>query len=62
MPARKPTILTADDDPQVLRLVARNLAFEGYDVLTASDGELAFEQIEARKPDLVLLDRWWRWP
>ena len=49
-------ILTADDDPQVLRLVARNLAFEGYDVLTASDGELALEQIEAHQPDLVLLD------
>jgi len=56
MPARKPTILAADDDPQVLRFIARNLAFEGYDVLTASDGERAFEQVEARQPDLVLLD------
>jgi DNA-binding response OmpR family regulator len=56
MPAKKPTILTADDDPQVLRLVVRNLAFEGYDVLTASDGELALAQIEAQQPDLVLLD------
>ena len=35
MPARRPTILTADDDPQMLRLVAGNLAFEGYDVLSS---------------------------
>ena len=56
MPARKTTILTADDDPQLLRLIARNLELEDYEVLTASDGELALEQIEQFAPDLVLLD------
>src|SRR6266853_3307298 len=56
MPAKKTTILTADDDPQLLRLVARNLEFEDYHVLTASDGKHALEQIEAQRPDLVLLD------
>lgn len=56
MPARKTTILTVDDDLHLLRLVARNLVFGGYEVLTASDGELALEQIEAQQPDLVLLD------
>jgi len=56
MPAKKTTILTADDDPQLLRLVARNLELEDYTVLTASDGELALEQIEQHVPDLVLLD------
>src|SRR5450755_1459603 len=56
MPAKKTTILTADDDPQLLRLVARNLQLEGYDVITASDGKQALEQIETRIPDLVLLD------
>jgi len=56
MPTKKTTILTADDDPQLLRLVARNLQLEGYDVLTASDGQQALEQIEATLPDLVLLD------
>jgi DNA-binding response OmpR family regulator len=56
MSVKNPTIVTADDDPQLLRLVARNLTFEGYHVLTASDGEFALEQIEAQKPDLVLLD------
>ena len=56
MPAKKTTILTADDDPQLLRLVARNLQLEEYDVLVASDGKQALEQIEQHAPDLVLLD------
>lgn len=56
MPIKKTTILTADDDPQLLRLVARNLQFEGYEVLTASDGKEALEQIETHMLDLVLLD------
>ena len=56
MPVKKTTILTADDDPQLLRLVARNLELEGYDVLVASDGQQALEQIEQKAPDLVLLD------
>src|SRR5262245_48963257 len=56
MPAKKTTILAADDDPQILRLVTRNLQFDGYEVLAASDGQAALEQIEARPPDLVVLD------
>lgn len=56
MPAKKTTILTADDDPQLLRLVARNLQFEDYDVLTASDGKQALELIQTHIPDAVLLD------
>jgi DNA-binding response OmpR family regulator len=56
MSAKKTTILTADDDPQILRLVARNLQLEGYEVIAVADGQAALEQIEARSPDLVLLD------
>lgn len=56
MPEKKGRIVTADDDPQLLRLIARNLEFEGYEVGTASNGPLALEQIERINPDLVLLD------
>ncbi|HEV2583384.1 MAG TPA: response regulator transcription factor [Ktedonobacteraceae bacterium] len=56
MSIKKTTILTADDDPQLLRLVTRNLQLEGYDVLPVSDGQQALEQIEQKSPDLVLLD------
>jgi DNA-binding response OmpR family regulator len=56
MTARKQLILTADDDPQLLRLVSRSLELEDFHVLTAADGEEALAIIEAQPPDLVLLD------
>jgi DNA-binding response OmpR family regulator len=52
----KTSILVADDDAQLLRLVTRNLQLEGYDVLAASNGQQALEEIERAVPDLVLLD------
>ena len=56
MPARKTMILVADDDPQLLRLVTRNLELEGYEVVAVPDGQQALDRIEARVPDLILLD------
>jgi DNA-binding response OmpR family regulator len=56
MPVKKTTILAADDDPQLLRLVTKNLELSGYEVLSAIDGQQALDQIEARQPDLALLD------
>jgi two-component system OmpR family response regulator len=56
MPAKKTTVVAADDDPQLLRLVTRNLQMDGYEVIAASDGQQALELIEAHMPDLVLLD------
>jgi len=54
--AKKATIVAADDDPQLLRLMTRNLQLDGFDVLAASDGQQALELIENNAPDLVLLD------
>ncbi len=56
MPTKKITILTADDDPQLLRLLTRSLRLENYHVLTATDGERALELIETHAPDVILLD------
>jgi len=56
MPAKKTTIVVADDDPQLLRLVARNLELEGYQVVTAADGQVALDTITATLPDLAILD------
>jgi len=56
MPVRKTLIVVADDDPQLLRLVTRNLQLDGYEAIAAGDGQQALEQIEAYAPDLVLLD------
>ena len=54
--AKKATIVAADDDPQLLRLMTRNLQLDGFDVLAASDGQQALELIENNALDLVLLD------
>lgn len=45
-----------DDEESILRLVSYNLEREGYEVLTAADGNKALAIIEAEKPDLVILD------
>ncbi len=49
-------ILVADDDPDIVRFVRVNLELEGFDVLTASDGRSAVDQVLEHQPDLVLLD------
>jgi CheY-like chemotaxis protein len=56
MSVRKTCIVVADDDPQLLRLITRNLEFEDYTVTPVGDGEQALSQIERSAPDLVLLD------
>ena len=56
MTAKKASIVVADDDPRILRLVKRNLELAGYQALAAYDGEQALEQVEAKDPDLMLLD------
>lgn len=50
------TILVADDDPQMLRLIAMNLQLEGYAVLTATNGQDALDLISDQSPALALLD------
>jgi CheY-like chemotaxis protein len=50
------TILVVDDNPINLKLVSDLLAFEGYRVLKAEDGEQAAASVEAEPPDLILLD------
>jgi DNA-binding response OmpR family regulator len=50
------TVLAIEDDPAILRGLADNLRFEGYDVITATDGETGYRLQLERKPDLILLD------
>jgi len=49
-------ILIADDDPIIIKLLQVNLEMEGYDVVTAHDGQDAVEKAKAETPDLVILD------
>jgi DNA-binding response OmpR family regulator len=50
------TVLAIEDDPAILRGLSDNLRFEGYEVVTATDGETGYQLQRQRKPDLILLD------
>jgi DNA-binding response OmpR family regulator len=49
-------VLVVEDDPGILRTVADNLKFEQYDVVTAMDGQTAWEIQRSQRPDLIVLD------
>ncbi len=49
-------ILVVDDTPQNVKLLADLLGAKGYAVVTARSGREALQQVEAERPDLVLLD------
>jgi DNA-binding response OmpR family regulator len=50
------TILAIEDDPAILRGLSDNLRFDGYEVITATDGEAGYQLQRERKPDLIVLD------
>ncbi|WP_152394736.1 response regulator transcription factor [Paenibacillus guangzhouensis] len=49
-------ILIVDDDEKIISMLRRGLAFEGYEVLTASNGEQGLNKMMESEPDLVVLD------
>jgi DNA-binding response OmpR family regulator len=52
----QPVVLAADDDEDILELIAFRLEQSGYTVLRARDGEEAFRVALEAKPDLAVLD------
>jgi DNA-binding response OmpR family regulator len=53
---RKPTVLIADDDLEILGLTRSLLRRRGFEVYEASDGDEAMRQLLENRPDLVILD------
>ena len=51
-----PRILVVDDEPLYQHLVTVNLEKEGYEVITANNGEDAIEMVSVRHPDLIIMD------
>jgi DNA-binding response OmpR family regulator len=49
-------ILIIEDEPDMVLGLKDNFEFEGYEVVTASDGASGLERARALKPDLVILD------
>jgi two-component system alkaline phosphatase synthesis response regulator PhoP len=56
MPASLRKVLIADDDPDILEILRYNLAQEGYEVITAKDGDEALEKARKHQPELIVLD------
>ena len=49
-------ILIADDEPDILEVVQYNLVKEGYEVITAKDGDDALTKAKSTHPQLIILD------
>lgn len=56
MSVPKPRILVVDDEPDLVMVLKIGLETEGYDVLTASDGEQGLALARQSVPDLLVLD------
>ena len=54
--SEKTPLLVVDDEPAIRRLLRTSLGAEGYEVIEAENAEKAFAAIEARKPEVVILD------
>ena len=52
----KKKILIVDDEKNIVDIIAFNLKKEGYDVITAGNGEEGVAKTFAEEPDLILLD------
>ena len=56
MDIRSRKVLIADDEPDILEILKYNLLKEGYQVVTAKDGDEAIEKAKMFHPDLIVLD------
>ncbi len=52
----RPLILAVDDVPENLEILKVRLEANGYDIVTAADGEEGLAAVRAQMPDLILLD------
>ena len=46
----------ADDEPEILEIMAKKVEMDGYTVIKANDGEEAWRKIKEESPDVILLD------
>ena len=54
--ANKPRVLIVDDEPSIVQVIADEMAFEGFEAKSASDGPAAMQLAAAWRPQVVLLD------
>jgi len=51
-----PCVLVVDDDAALARLLSLMLRDGGFDVASAANGETALAEVEANRPDAIVLD------
>jgi two-component system alkaline phosphatase synthesis response regulator PhoP len=56
MAMAKGKILVVDDEIYIVHILDFSLGMEGYEVLTALDGEQAVDKARSEHPDLIVLD------
>jgi two-component system alkaline phosphatase synthesis response regulator PhoP len=56
MDSKGKKILIADDEQDILEVVQYNLVKEGYEVISAKDGDEALTKSKSGHPDLIILD------
>jgi DNA-binding response OmpR family regulator len=56
MTAETGYLLVVEDVPDILELLEETLKFKGYRVITATNGEVALEQIQKERPSLIITD------
>jgi two-component system alkaline phosphatase synthesis response regulator PhoP len=49
-------VLIADDEPDILEILKYNLEKEGYQIMTAKDGNEALDKAKQFRPELIILD------
>jgi len=54
--SERPTVLVADDEPQMVGVIAYALQTAGFQVIMAYDGLQALQQVKEHHPDIVILD------
>lgn len=56
MEPRHRKVLIADDEPDIVEILKYNLEKEGYEVITAKDGDEALHKAKLTSPELIVLD------
>ncbi len=51
-----PKVLVIDDDAALLRMIRLTLRLEGFEVVTATDGQLGLDRVVDSSPDVVAVD------
>lgn len=50
------TVLVVDDDLKLQNMLRRTLSYEGFQVVTAADGNAALTEVQTHRPDVIVLD------